>query len=122
MDLNGYYNDSAVITTDKRILAFDRYHENGVLIVNLADVTDSKVKRMYGNAVLRVYCGEKKIDLFRFTYSIASLADGVAMFYQKIAEGGDPETEKVMVEATLRRCAHSAPNAAGLFQAPAPSA
>ncbi|NLX79850.1 MAG: ABC transporter ATP-binding protein [Clostridiales bacterium] len=118
LDLNGYYNDSAVITTDKRILAFDRYHENGVLIVNLADVTDSKVKRMYGNAVLRVYCGEKKIDLFRFTYSIASLADGVAMFYQKIAEGGDPETEKVMVEATFEKMRSFCPKCGRALSSP----
>lgn len=103
LDLKGLYNQSAVLTTDKRIFAFDKYHEGGVLIVDLKDVTESNVKRMYGNAMLRVTCGDKKVDLFRFTYSVASLADGAAMFYENLAKGNDPLKEVELVEATFKK-------------------
>ncbi|NLA73034.1 MAG: hypothetical protein GX848_04315, partial [Clostridiales bacterium] len=48
--LDGRYGLSAVIVTEKRVFAYDKSHNNGLLIVNISDIKNSKVKRMYGNA------------------------------------------------------------------------
>ena len=87
LDLKGRYSLSAVIVTEKRVFAYDRSHKDGLLIINIADVKEAKVKRMYGNALLRVQIADKSVNLFRFTYSIASLADSAAEFLIAVSEG-----------------------------------
>lgn len=102
LDLKGRYGESALVVTDRRTLAFDTYHAGGVYVAEHAQVDKSFVKRMYGNAVLRVAVrGEPPRDIFRFTYSVASLCDAAALFAENIAKGEDLKQEFEVVKATF---------------------
>ncbi len=103
LNLAGKYGNSALIVTDKRLIVFDKCHKDGVFILPHTEVEESSVKRMYGNAVLRVKKDGRQLDIFRFTYSIAELCDAAAMFTENIAKGEDPEEEFEIVEATFEK-------------------
>lgn len=103
LNLAGKYASSALVATDKRLIVFDERHKDGVFIVPHCEVEESSVKRMYGNAVLRVKKDGRQLDIFRFTYSIAELSDAAAMFSENIAKGEDPEVEFKIVEATFEK-------------------
>jgi len=103
LNLKGKYGNSAIYITDRRLLAFDAYHEGGVFIIALGDIEDAEVKRMYGNAVLKVKTGGRNLDVFRFTYSVASLADAAAMFAKNVAAGADSAEEFETVKATFEK-------------------
>ncbi|NMP37952.1 MAG: ABC transporter ATP-binding protein [Clostridiales bacterium] len=103
LDLKGKYGTSAIMVTDRRVFAFDDFHDGGVLVLDIKDITQSKVKRMYGNAVLKVTTASGKADLFRFTYSIASLADAAAMYFENVSGGASPDKELEAVEATYQK-------------------
>jgi len=104
LDLKGRYDESALVVTDRRTLAFDTYHAGGVYVAEHARVDKAFVKRMYGNAVLRVALdGGAPNDIFRFTYSVASLCDAAALFAENIAQGGDLTQEFEVVQATFEK-------------------
>ncbi len=103
LNLAGKYASSALVATDKRLIVFDERHKDGVFIIPHSIVEESSVKRMYGNAVLRVKKDGRQLDIFRFTYSIAELCDAVAMFTENIAKGEEPESEFKTVEATFEK-------------------
>lgn len=103
LNLAGKYASSALVATDKRLIVFDERHKGGVFVVSHSEVDESSVKRMYGNAVLRVKKDGRQLDIFRFTYSIAELSDAAAMFTENIAKGTEPEEEFKIVDATFEK-------------------
>ncbi|MDR1630137.1 MAG: ABC transporter ATP-binding protein/permease [Oscillospiraceae bacterium] len=100
LNLKSKYGESAIVVTNKRLFAFDQYHQDGIKIIPIADIKEAKVKRMYGNAILRLKTGQGSVDAFRFTYSVASLADAAAAFLEAVAEGKNAEKEVEAVAAT----------------------
>lgn len=55
-----------------------------------ADVKKASVKRMYGNArLILTDRDDKKIEMFRFTYAVATLCDMAADYIEKMARGED---------------------------------
>jgi len=103
LNLAGKYSNSALVVTDKRLIVFDERHKDGVFILPHSDVEEASVKRMYGNAILKVKKDGRQLDIFRFTYSIAALADAAAMFTEDVAKGEDPDEEFKIVEATFEK-------------------
>ncbi len=103
LNLSGKYASSALIVTDKRLIVFDDCHKDGVFILPHSEVEESTVKRMYGNAILKVKKDGRQLGIFRFTYSIASLADAAAMFTENIAKGADAAEEFEIVLATFEK-------------------
>ncbi|OQA49592.1 MAG: putative ABC transporter ATP-binding protein [Firmicutes bacterium ADurb.Bin300] len=103
LDLKGRYGLSAVIVTEKRVFAFDKSHPDGLLIINIAQIKQAKVKRMYGNAMLCAQFEDSKVNLIRFTYSIAALADAAADFFLAVSQGQALEKEIEAVEATFEK-------------------
>lgn len=103
LTLKGRYGLSAMVVTNRRVFAFDESHPGGELVLEIADVIEAKVKRMYGNAQFRVELADGKINLFRFTYSIAALADAAAVFLEEVAKGASPKQEMEGVEATFEK-------------------
>ena len=81
LDLKGRYGLSAVIVTERRVFAFDKSHPDGLLIINIAQIKQAKVKRMYGNAMLCAQFEDSKVNLIRFTYSIAALRMRQRIFF-----------------------------------------
>ena len=110
LNLAGKYAASALIVTNERLLAFDELHKDGVLILAHMQVEESKVKRMYGNAILRAKVDGKQLDILRFTYSIAELADAAALFSENVSKGESYEEEYKVVEATFDKKKSVCPN------------
>lgn len=89
LTIEAKYGISLLAVTEQRSFAMD---EDGKLLcaVAHADVEKAAVKRMYGNArlILTDKSGEK-IEMFRFTYAVATLCDMAADYITKMAEGDD---------------------------------
>jgi len=109
LDLDARYGISALVVTDKRLLAFDVKHKDSVLCINHSDIKKAYVKRMYGNAVFKIELIDKKIDIIRFTYSIAVLCDAAAVFLEAISGGKNIEEQYQFVAATFEKMASTCP-------------
>ncbi len=98
---NGRYAESALIVSEKQLIVF----EDGVSeSFPLSSLSELRSKRMYGNAVLSALIdgGSRKI-LFRYTYAVSSLCDGVAMFINHINDGAERGEELSVMAALFER-------------------
>ncbi len=104
-DLNtdGTYGDGAVFIKEKSIIAVNPKSKNGVVTFDFDSLETIKVKRMYGNAVLKIQTksGEKHI-LLRFTYSAAEIGDAAANFITKVKDGAPVEQELEVVRLAFK--------------------
>lgn len=103
LNLKGKYGVSAIVVTENRLFAFDEYYSGGHRIIDISKIESSKVKRMYGNAVLILEVDGISKEVFRFTYAIASLVDGASQFLEDVAGGSDPLQEVEKVEANFQK-------------------
>ena len=104
MDLSGAYGESVMFFTASAIFAFDEKHPGRVCAAEYASLKESKVKRMYGNALFKVTkkTGESA-ELLRFSFSAADLCDVAAIFVNGVIDSGfDPELVE-MVYATYMK-------------------
>ncbi|MCL2509335.1 MAG: ABC transporter ATP-binding protein/permease [Oscillospiraceae bacterium] len=103
LTLKGRYGVSALFVFKDRLTAFDEKHSGGQATVMFCDIAQAKVKRMYGNAVLRIEGKDgKTLDLLRFTYSVADIGDAAALFVNKINEGEPVDQSLEIVKAAYR--------------------
>jgi len=106
--LNGSYGSSFVCITDIRLIALDSSHPEGVFTINLNEITNARVKRMYGNCLFKVEIQDKIINVARFTYAVADLFDGIAQFINNINNGMDYNEQIEILnecfEKRKRRC------------------
>ena len=110
LSLNAQYGESALGVTETGFLVFDPGRDPHVKEYAHSDVADAKVKRMYGNARLRVnFKDGSSEDVFRFTYAVATLADMAASFIENVAGGKDPEDEYETVSATYEKLMNVCP-------------
>jgi ATP-binding cassette, subfamily B, bacterial len=75
--LNGEYGISAMVLTDKRIVAIDPAHEEGLLSVDRSRIEQCTIERMYGNSVFQIHLDDKIIDTNRFTNSTLDYFDRI---------------------------------------------
>ncbi len=104
------YGQSALAVTEQRYIAIDPDIEGGAVERRIEDIDKAFVKRMYGNAQLRVEMkdGTKEKPL-RFTYAVASLCDMAANYLTNIASGKDKEAEYEVVSATFEKLLNICP-------------
>ncbi len=100
LNLDGKYDSSAFIVTKTRALAIDSKIENGSKCFDFKDIVKVTVKRMYGNAVIRIKTDEKTETVLRFTYANADIADAAAIFINHINEGLDFDEQLLIVKST----------------------
>lgn len=70
MNLDGIFEDSWLLATDKRVLVFSGNHvKRPELIkeVSIADIGQTKLKNYVGNGILSVDTADKSIELLRFS-------------------------------------------------------
>ena len=70
MNLDGAFEESYLLATDKRILIFSGNHAKRPELLNevpLADVNEIKLKNYVGNGILEVETADKAIELLRFS-------------------------------------------------------
>ncbi len=101
LKLNGSYDNTALFVTSQKLIAFD--DENGIINFRFSQIEKAEVKRMYGNAVFKIITRDgKRIDILRFTYSVAEICDAAANFINHINSGENVEQEFEAVRATYK--------------------
>ena len=107
LNLDGKYDDSAFFVTGTCALAVDSKHENGYRLYRFDEIEKVIVKRMYGNAIIRIRLKtpedseKKKIEIaLRFTYANADIADAAAIFINNVNDGMDLDEQLLIVKST----------------------
>ena len=106
LNLNGKYAESMLAFTATRVISFDECRLT-VASVDYCDIKEAKVKRLYGNAMFKVFFKAGGRDtLLRFTYASAEVADAAASFINNLNDGGnlDDEAETVKAVYHKQRC------------------
>ncbi|MBP5729644.1 MAG: hypothetical protein J6X19_00425, partial [Clostridia bacterium] len=110
LSLKADYGETALGVTGTGFMVFDPDREEKVKTYAHADVAEATVKRMYGNARLRVdFKDGTHEDVFRFTYAVATLADMAGTFIKNVADGKTPEEEYEVVRATYEKLMNVCP-------------
>ena len=108
LSLKAEYGLTALGVTRQTFMVYDSSRPEPLKKYAHADVASAKVKRMYGNARLRVdFKDGPGEDVFRFTYAVATLAEMAAAFIEKVGGGADAlffdEFRAVSPETTAAR-------------------
>jgi ATP-binding cassette subfamily B protein len=91
MELSGRYGESGAVFYEDRLIAYDKAARPEPTEYLYSDLRRMKVRRMYGNALLRCRgAANERVELLRFTYAAAEIAEEAARFAERVeAEGYD---------------------------------
>lgn len=103
LDINSNYGTGAVYVAADKIVAVGDCFDGGSMCLDFASIDEISVKRMYGNAILKVKTvGGSSIDLLRFTFACADICDAAADFVTKVKSGESIESRLAAVEVTYK--------------------
>lgn len=84
-----------------------------------SDIKNIYNKRMYSNGVMRITLeDDKTVDLFRFTFSVTALCDGIVGYVKSINEGSSPEDAYDAVDAIYHKLLSVCPKCGRTLSAP----
>ncbi|MBR2405987.1 MAG: ABC transporter ATP-binding protein [Clostridia bacterium] len=95
--LNATYGNTALVITDRRVLCVSENTSDEVFSLPLAEVKHVKVRRLYGNAVLRI----NHRSVFRCTFAIVAVLEAVAAYLDTAKDNGDLDTARDAVQTAL---------------------
>jgi ATP-binding cassette subfamily B protein len=102
--LTGSYGSSLVCLTESRLIAVDPIHSSGALALDLSQIKNARVKRMYGNCLFKMEADGKTVNAARFTYAVADLFDGMAQFINNTNDGMDYDEQcEILIECYIKR-------------------
>ena len=114
------YSCSLLILTPTRLISYDA--GKGALQAELpfADIAEIYNKRMYGNGMMRVRRRDGTLcNVFRFTFTIASLCDAAANFVTAVTSGEESVQEALgAVEATFEKQLSVCPKCGRVLSSP----
>lgn len=100
LEPNSDYGESAIFVYADKLLCVSEQFDDGGMSFDFTDIAEASVKRMYGNAVLKIKTrGGSCVDVMRFTFSVAALCDSTAAFINKINDGADIAEQLAMVKS-----------------------
>ncbi len=100
LNLDGNYDKSAFVIAEDRAVAIDSKLDGGTKLYIFDEIEEVSVKRMYGNALIRIKTKEKTESALRFTYATAEVADSAALFVNNIKKGEELEEQLLIVKST----------------------
>ena len=104
LNLKGRYAESAAVFLRDKVIAFDDCLDSEYKITEYSDIQEAKVKRRYGNAIVKVKTKDGKAQsLLRFSYAAAEVADAGANFINVVNENGFSEEEVEVVKAVYNK-------------------
>lgn len=119
LDGNSDYGVGAVYVTDDRIVSIGKDYDDGFISLDFASISEITVKRMYGNAVLKVKTsGGSSLDILRFTFACADICDAAADFVTKVKAGESVESRFAAVESVYRNLRSFCPKCGRKLAAP----
>jgi len=103
LNLVGKYAQTALIFTPESLMVCDG-EPGGEKRYLFADMREVEAKRMYGNATLSALMPDGKREVFfRYTYAVAALCDGAALFINHINAGADLHEENAVMVCVFER-------------------
>lgn len=116
----GQYARSVFAASEREFVVFDLDSGETAYRVSYCDVERIFTKRMYGNAFIRVVMkgGDKPVNVFRYTLSIAQLCDSAILFVGNIIAGADPAEQVGIIEATYEKQLSVCPKCGRTLSAP----
>ncbi len=117
LDQKGDYSEPSILFTDKSLITVSDEFERHIAY---DDITEIKVKRMYGNGLMNVSLsnGENNVTILRFTFLIAELCDACAEFVNKIKAGSDITECRNSVEAVYKNRNRTCPKCGATLSSP----
>lgn len=103
LNLDSRYGEGAVFFGADRVAVIGSSFEGGSMCLDFSSIDEMTVKRMYGNAILKVKTvGGSSIELMRFTFASAGLCDAAADFVNKRKDDENTESRLAAVENTFK--------------------
>lgn len=109
LSMKNRYGETMLAVSAKRAVVIDEALETGAIEYKIEEIEKAAVKRMYGNAVLKLTVKGKAKPVFRFTYSVAALCDTAAMFINNVHNGEDISQQIEIVDATYEKMMNTCP-------------
>lgn len=103
LGLDAKYNTSALFFTKSALILVDNSKTDGAEKFRYCDMTAIESKRMYGNACIYAQIDGKKVNIFRYTYTLAALCDVAVSFVQNTIGGIDIKESMEMVEGAYEK-------------------
>lgn len=67
MTLDGLYEEAGLVLTKNRLISFDPKHHGSIYEINIDEIKDAAIEKMYGNSIFQVIVENETIDVNRFT-------------------------------------------------------
>ena len=113
------YSSCVLLATRSHVFTYDFGKEELSERYAFADVEDIFNKRMYGNGITRaVLKSGEKVDLFRFTFTVAALCDAAVTYVKDIRDGVDPAEAYGVMEAVYEKMLSVCPKCGRTLSAP----
>lgn len=109
LSMKNRYGETMLAVSAKRAVVIDEALETGAIEYKIEEIEKAAVKRMYGNAVLKLTVKGTTKPVFRFTYSVAALCDTAAMFINNVHNGEDISQQIDIVDATYEKMMNTCP-------------
>ena len=117
---NAKYGYTVLLVTREDMFVYDISSDTVGEKVKFSDIEKIYNKRMYGNGIMRLVTKDgTKLDIFRFTFSVAALCDAVVNYVKEINDGTSTEQEAYMaVNATYDKLLSICPKCGRTLSAP----
>lgn len=114
LDINSDYGSGAVYVSADKIVAVGGGIAGDCISLDFASIDEITVKRMYGNAVLKVKTvGGSTMDILRFTFACADVCDAAADFVTKLKRARASRADLPPLKRSIATRARFARGAAG---------
>ena len=113
------YDPTALAVTADEVFLYDFKADRVEKRFAFSDIDEIFTKRMYGNGMLRVRGKDGKlVNLFRFTLTVAALADAAATFIRSVIGGESPDEAIEVVRGTYDKMLSVCPNCGRTLSSP----
>jgi hypothetical protein len=113
------YAQTVLLATASHFFTYSLADEECSTRYAFCDIKEIYNKRMYGNAVMRISCEEKKyVNVFRFTFTVTALCDSFVNYVKDIRDGGDVESALDMMRSVYEKMLSVCPKCGRTLSAP----
>lgn len=113
------YGRTALLGTFTRLFVVDLNKGSTDVEIPISEITEIYNKRMYGNGLMRASLTEgRRVDLFRFNFTVATLCDAVIGFVTDLNDGVDSAVALASVSATYTKMLSVCPKCGRTLSSP----
>lgn len=118
LSLDSAYANTILAVSKTQVFVLEESKEIHVTTYEISQIEQAFVKRMYGNALLRIKVGGKIHSIFRFTYSVAALCDTAVTFIESVHNGDNFDEQWKIVQGAYEKVMNVCPKCGRLLLRP----